>query len=150
MVNTDITINGNIATWSLPPTIGDLGGTYTGTFTFRTFLSPLQQLQAGREYRELLGSLGSQASVNEINLSFALVQLKHTVISAPPFWTSTLQESGMQGNIGDLNVIFLVLDASARAEETFKDRILKEREEALDRSIKAAEALLQKQASEDV
>jgi hypothetical protein len=140
--DTDIIINGSEATWIMPRTDGELGGTYTGTFIFRCFLDPLRQLQAGREYRELLGSLGAQASESEGNISFALCQVKNRLIKGPPFWTSTLQESGMSGNIGDLNIIAMVLDAAIRSENLFKEKIAKERESALDRGIKVGEEIL--------
>ena len=148
-MNEDITISGSVASWRLPPTIGDLGGTYTGNFEFRTFLDPMKSLQAGREYRELLGSLAIQADDAEVNLAWALIQLKHLVIKAPPFWTNTEQESGIAGNIGDLNIITLVMDAAMRAQMVFKEKISKERYQVLDQTIKAGEKLLQKKGQED-
>lgn len=143
-MDNDITLDGSIATWTMPQTDGELGGTYKGTFEFRTFLDPLRQLQAGREYRELLGNLAPQASDSEGNLAFALVQLKHRILRAPPFWSSTLQDSGMAGNIGDLNVIALVLDSAIRAETIYKEKIAKEREDLLNKSIKIAEEIVNK------
>jgi hypothetical protein len=144
-MDSDITLNGSEATWVMPRVDGELGGTYTGTFTFRCYLDPLRQLQSGREYRELLGSLAVQASDNEANLAFALTQLKHRIIKSPPFWSSTLQESGIAGNIGDLNVITLILDASIRAENLFKEKIQKERDELLNKTIEKGEELLAKE-----
>src|SRR5271166_2084200 len=134
MENSDITLDGSVATWNMQRVEGELGGTYTGTFTFRCFLSPTVILQAGREYRALLGELQGQAPDLEGNLAFALTQLKHRIIKSPPFWTSTLQESNMAGNIGDLNVILMVLDAAIRSENLFKEQIMKEKEILLDRS----------------
>lgn len=148
-MNEDITISGSVASWRLPPTIGDLGGTYTGNFEFRTFLDPIKSLQAGREYRELLGSLAVQADDAEANLAWALIQLKHLVIKAPAFWTSTEQESGISGNVGDLNIISLVMDAAMRAQNLFKEKISKERNQVLDHTIKIGEELLQKKGKED-
>lgn len=143
-MDNDIVLDGSTATWRMPLTNGDLGGSYTGTFQFRTFLDPLKTLQAGREYRELLGSLAIQATDSEGHLAFALTQLKHRVIKAPPFWTTTLQESGIEGNVGDLNIISLVLDAAIRSETLYKEKIAKEREAVLERSIKVGEDLLHK------
>ena len=148
-MSNDILIEHNVANWTLPPTQGDLGGTYTGAFQFRTFLSPIQQLQAGREYRDYLGQHLHLANETEGNLAFALTQLKHRIIKAPPFWTSTLPESGLAGNIGDLNIIALVLDAAIRAENLFKERIAKEREELLNRSIEAGEKILHQDSEEE-
>lgn len=147
-MNNDITIEGNIATWTMPPTVGELGGTYTGTFSFRTWLDPIRQLQAGREFRELLGNLGHQASETEYSLAYALTQLKHRVLTSPPFWTSTTPESGMAGNVGDLNILMAVLDSATRAADMFKERIAKERESLLERSIKTAEETLHRASGE--
>lgn len=150
MDNTDIILENSIATWRMPPTIGDLGGTYTGVFMFRTFLDPLRQLQAGREYREQLGPHAIFATDTEGQLAYGLTQLKHRIIKAPPFWTSSVSDSGMAGNIGDLNIIMLVLDAASRAEAMHKDKIRKEREVLLERSIKSAEAKLQAESEEQM
>ena len=148
-MDTDILIENSLATWTMPLTQGEVLGTYSGTFQFKTYLTPLQQLSAGREYRELLGSLSIQATDTEGQLAFALVQLKHRVIKAPPFWTSTLQDSGMAGNLADLNVIALVLDAAIRSENLFKEKIQKERDAVLDRTIKVGKELLQKNEMEE-
>ncbi len=143
-MDTDIVITGSVAKWVLPPTQGDLGGTYTGSFTFRCYLTPLQSLQAGREFRELLGGLANQASDVESKLAFSLTQLSHRIIESPPFWTSTKQDGGIAGNLGDLNIISMVLDAAFRAETLFQERIQKERENLLNKTIQAAETQLQK------
>jgi len=145
----DITIEGSVATWVMERTDGDLGGTYTGTFQFRCYLTPLQQLQAGREFRELLGSFANQATETEIKLSLALTQLKHKILKAPPFWSSTLEESGISGNIGDMNIIAAVSNASIRDEEMYLERIQKERNDLLDKSIKLAEEKMQKRAEDE-
>lgn len=142
--NTDITLEGQVATWNMKPTTGDLGGTYTGTFKFRCFLSPLQQLEAGREYREYLGNHAVLAEDIEAKLAGALSQLKQRVVKAPPFWTSSLQDSQVAGNIGDLNIIGLVLDAALRSEAIYLERIQKERDDLLERTIKAGEETLHK------
>jgi hypothetical protein len=145
MENTDIVIENSTATWRMENKQGEFGGTYSGTFKFRVFLSPTQQLQAGREYREFLGQYSSLATTLELNLAFALTQLKYRILSAPPFWTSTFQDSGMDGNIKDYNIIYDVLDAATRAQEMFKKSVEKERKELLEESIKSAETLLKKQ-----
>ena len=148
MTNTDITFDGSIATWTLPPTDGEVQGTYTGTFQFRAFLDPIRQLQAGREYRELLGPNGGMAAEHEGQMAFCLTQLKHRIIKAPPFWTSTLQDSSMAGNIPDLNILLIILDASIRSENAYKEKVAKERELALNRSIGIVEKILEDEAKE--
>jgi hypothetical protein len=149
MDNNDITLNGSTATWRMPRTDGDLGGTYLGTFEFRCWLDPIRQLQAGREYRALLGELAAQATEDEGRLAFALTQIKYRALTVPPFWSSTSQESGISGNIGDLNIITMVLDAAFLSENLYKEKIAKERQAILERSIKVAEDLLQKEQTKE-
>jgi hypothetical protein len=145
MDNDDIVIKGNIASFNLPPTEGEILGTYSGHFEVKCYLTPTEQLDAGREYRNLLGANAALASETESNLSFALVQLKYRVLKSPPFWSSTLQHSAYAGNIPDLNIIILVLDSAIRAENLFKEKIVKEREEILTKSIKKIEDTLKKE-----
>jgi hypothetical protein len=139
MTDNDFTLDGSTATYILPPTQGDIQGTYTGTFVFRCFLDPIRQLQAGREYREYLGKHAVLATEVDDNLSFALSQLKHRILKAPPFWTSTIQDSGIAGNLPDLNIIVLILQAAMRAENLYKEKMVELRESILDRTIKVAE-----------
>jgi hypothetical protein len=147
-MDTDITIENGIATWILPQTQGDVHGTYTGTFQFRCYLDPIRQLQAGREYRELIGPNALLATETEGNLAFALTQLKHRILKSPPFWSSTLQDSTFAGNIGDLNIITMVLDAAIRAENLYKEMMTKERDAILERNIKVSEETIKKQSGE--
>jgi hypothetical protein len=144
MENNDIIINGTEATWTMKPIEGVLGGTYLGTFVFKCYLSPLQQLQAGREYREYLGPLATSASETEFQIAYALTQLKQRIVKSPPFWSATLQDSNVSGNIGELHIIMLVLDASARAESMFIEQIKKERDNLLNKTIASGEEILKK------
>lgn len=147
-MDTDITIENGIATWTMQPTNGEVQGTYTGTFQFRCYLDPIRQLQAGREYRELIGPHALLATETEGNLAFGLTQLRHRVLKSPPFWSSTLQESVFAGNIGDLNIITIVLDAAIRAENLYKEMMVKERDAILDKNIKTTEEMIKKQGGE--
>lgn len=142
MENNDIVITGHTAKWTLPPTQGEVLGTYMGPFEFRCYLTPTQTLEAGREYRSLLGSLPEYASEKEKELAFALVELRYRIIKAPPFWTATLSESGYAGNVPDTNIIMTVYVKAMVAESMFKDKLNKESEMLLERTIKSAEALV--------
>jgi len=148
MENTSIILNGNVATWIMPRLEGSLGGTYTGKFEFKCYLTPVETLQAGRVYREFLGSHAILASDAEGQLAFAFSQLKFRIIKAPPFWTSAGQESGVDGNIGDLEIITAVLNAAIEAENLYKERIAQEREDLLDKSIKLAEERIKENQNE--
>lgn len=137
----DISIEESTATWTLNAT-GSLQGTYIGQFKFRCYLTPMQKITASREYRELLGAHPTLAPEHESFLAYALTQLKQRVISSPPFWSSTLQMSNMSGDLPDENVISEVLDAAIASEIKYKELMKKKKEDALDRSKKAAEKML--------
>jgi hypothetical protein len=144
MDNNEILITGNTAKWVLPLSQGEVLGSYSGAFEFKCYLTPTQMLEAGREYRSLLGNLPEYASEKEKNISFALVELKYRIIKSPPFWTATLQDSGYAGNIPDLNIIVMVLEKAMIAESMFQERLQKEKESLLDSTIRSAEALADK------
>lgn len=149
----DIIIQGTQATWEMNLT-GEINGTYTGSFVFRCFLTPTQRLAAGREYRELLGNHPTLAEPHEDNLAFSLCQLKYRIISAPPFWTSTLQANNMAGDLPDENIIDSVLESAIAAELKYKAQLKNKKKDAIERAKKAAERLLklrdeEKDESED-
>ena len=150
MSDTDLMIEGHTAIWSIPPgTQGDIGGTYSGQFKFKTYLSPMQMLAANKEYREMLGANASSASEHDGYLAYALTQLKYRVISSPPFWTTPQQNGAMAGSIPDENVILAVLDAAVRAETVFKAKMASERDSVLKRTITIAEEMLTKEQGEE-
>jgi len=148
MENTAFTLNGNVATWTMNRMEGSLGGTYTGRFEFKCYLSPTEQLEAGRIYRGFLGQHAILASDVEGQLAFALSQLKFRIIKSPPFWESAGVESGVSGNIGDLEVLNAILDAAMEAEILYREKVSKEREELLDKSIKLAEERIKENQNE--
>lgn len=144
----DIIIEGNTATWEIKLE-GDINGTYLGNFRFRCYLTPTQRLAASREYRELLGANPTLAETHIDNLAFALTQLKYRIISAPPFWTSSLSTTNMSGDLPDENIIQATLDAAISAELKYKAQIKVKRSDAIQKAKKAAERLLQARDEED-
>jgi hypothetical protein len=140
----DIIIDGSVATWNMVDQ-GDVNGTYIGVFKFRCYLTPIQKLACGREYRELLGPSPAMATSQDDNLAFALTQLKHRVISGPPFWQSSLQTTGYAGDLPDEVVLMHILDASISAEIKYKEQLKKKREEAITRAENIAEKIKAKQ-----
>jgi hypothetical protein len=143
----NIIIEGNQATWEINA-IGDVGGTYIGTFKFKCLILPTQRLAASREYRALLGENPTLALAHDDNLAYALTQLKYRVISAPPFWTSTIQNNGMAGDLPDENIVMMVLDAAVEAELKYKQQLKNKKSEALEKAKNAAERLLKLQDEE--
>ena len=155
MTNSDLTIDGSTCSWTLPPTQGEYLGTYTGTFKFRCFLSPTQQLAASKELREMMGGAAildgpyKNVDQHEWLIAYALTQLKYRVISSPPFWTQPTQIGELPGSIPDQHIIEMVLDASVRAQQVFKDIITKERDQVLENTIKKAEIMLEERSKEE-
>lgn len=139
-------IDGTTANWDMRVE-GDIAGTYAGTFKFRCYLTPMQKIAANREMRELLGSHATMAPEHEANLAFALTQLKHRIVSAPPFWNSVT--SGMAGDLPDANVILAVLDAAYVAELKYVAQIKEKKASAISRAKTAAEAILNSQGKDD-
>jgi hypothetical protein len=145
----DIILEGSTATWDMGIIQGDVHGTYSGTFKFRCFLTPTQNLAAAREYRELLGPQLMLAPESDGHTAFALTQCKYRILSSPPFWTAPLQNGEMPGNIPDLNVILAVLDAAISSETKYRALMTKERDKMLTRAIGAAEAMAQTEDEQD-
>lgn len=138
----DIIIEGNTASWEMKVD-GEIQGTYSGTFRFRCFLTPTQQIAANREYRELLGPQMTMAAEHESFLAYALTQLKYRIVTAPPFWSSTLQTSAISGDVPDENVITAVLDAAVAAEIKYKSQLKQRKLDAIEQARKAAEKILE-------
>ncbi len=149
MTDTDITLDGSTANWPMPNTKGDYGGTYTGTFTFRCFLTPTQLLAASKKYRELLGPNAIFAPEHEGHVAYALTQLEHRILKSPPFWTQPLQNGEMAGNIPDLNIILMVLDAASRAQALYIEKMNSDRTIILKRTIDLAEEMLVENQKEE-
>jgi hypothetical protein len=134
----EIKIDGNIATWDIAAQ-GIINGTYTGQFKFRCYLTPLQQIAAGRDYRELIGANAALASEHETFIAYGLSQLKYRVISAPPFWSAGLSE--FMGDIADENIISLVLNAAINSELKYKEIMQIRQKDAIKKARDAAEQI---------
>ena len=117
---------------------GEVSGTYKGVFTFRCFLNPLDTLAAGRQYRDLLGQFGAEASQTEKFTAFALSQLSKRIIKAPPFWNA---DASMAGNIPDANILSLALDRAITAEVAYKAKLAEKKSEALKTAESALEGI---------
>lgn len=144
----DILIEGNTGAWEMRLE-GDIHGTYVGAFRFKGFLTPLQQIAANREYRELIGANPTMTPEHESFLAYALTQLKYRIVSAPPFWSSANPSGGMPGDIADENVITAILDAAIGTEMKYKSQLKKKRLEAIERAKSAAEKLMDTKEDEE-
>jgi hypothetical protein len=117
--------------------------TYEGAFRVKGGLSPYDELSASRDLRALLGEHGVQATDHEVNLAYALSQLRYRILEAPLFWT----EKGRDGYGGadiDDNVLITVLNMAGEAEVANNKRL---REEAKAR-LKQLSAALDKHDAE--
>jgi hypothetical protein len=139
----DLLIEGNTATWHIVEP-GLIQGLYTGTFRFKCFPTPSERLASGRVFRELLGSHATQALKYEEDLAFALAQLKYRVLEGPPFWNSSLNISGIAGDIPDVEVLFVIFEAAMSSENKYLAQLEKRKIEAVKNAKLAAEALLAK------
>lgn len=143
----DLIIDGNVCTWQMRID-GDIHGTYVGVFKFKCYLSPLEQIAADRERRELLGPQPFAAAEHESFLAYALTQLKYRIVSAPPFWISQ-NPSSLAGDIADENIIAAVLDAALSAEIKYKEQLKAKKLEAAERARKAIEKEMEGEDEED-
>lgn len=133
----DIIIEGNTATWDLHVE-GIIGGTHSGKFRFRCFLTPTQKITASRKMREMLGPQMTMAPEHESFLAYAITQLEQRILSAPPFWSA----NGVGGDIPDENVITEVLNAAIDAEIKYSKQLSERKKDALERAKIAAEKIL--------
>lgn len=136
----NMTIENNVAIWHMRME-GEISGTYVGTFKFRCFLTPTQRIAANREYRELLGNNPALAPEHESFLAYALTQLKHRIVEAPPFWDT--KTSSFAGDIPDDNVISAILEAAVSAEVKYREQLKKRKEEAVEKAKELAEKLVE-------
>lgn len=128
-VRNDIILEGNKATWTIN-SIGTIQGTYIGTFVFKCFLTPVEQIKANRDFRELMGPNPIAAPEHESFLAYALTQLKYRIISAPPFWNSARNEN-MVGDIPDEGIITDILGAATDAEVKYKKQLKQAKKDAV-------------------
>lgn len=127
----DITLENDVATWDLLYH-GAIAGSYMGTFKFRCFMTPMQLLEADRDYRELLGTNASFAATEADNVAYCLAQLKQRIIESPPFW----KEGGGRfpgGALKDLEILNLVLEAAVQAEVKYRKALTQRHEDAINR-----------------
>jgi hypothetical protein len=115
---------------------GDFLGTCTGLFKFKTFLTPLEQLSASRDYRALVGPNPELMSDSERYMAICLSQLKYRIISAPPFWKTG---EAFDGNV-DFNILSIIFDRALSASLIYKDHLVKKKEESLKTAQEALKA----------
>lgn len=131
----------NTISWEIN-TSGQILGTYRGIFKFRAFLNPQQILNAGKDYRKMLGDAPQLAPPSEESLAYVLSQLKQRVIEGPHFWNPITAG----GDIPDQNVLNEILEAAIEAEMQFRASRLKKLEKAKEQIEKA----IQKQTEENL
>lgn len=145
----DIAIENDTAKWFLNEQ-GDINGLYIGQFKFRCYLTPIQQINANREFREMLGNHQTMVPEHESFMAYALTQLKYRIIEAPPFWTSSIQTSGYPGDIPDENVLSKILDAAISSEIKYKKLLKHKKEEALIKAKEEAEKIIKKRNEDEL
>lgn len=138
----DVILENNKGLYELDQ-VGDIGGSYKGTFEFRGYLNPIQYIAADREYRDLLGKNPALSDPHADSLAYALVQLKYRIVKAPAFWHSDDSIFG-GGATPDREIISLLLSAATEAEIKFR-RSLIDKQEA---SVNKLKAIIDKRKEE--
>lgn len=134
----------NIATWEINIT-APIGGTYMGVFKFKTGLTPMQQIEADRDYRALLGSQAPELATPYIErMCYTLSQLRQRVSKAPPFWYES-NNKFPGSHVKDEEVLTAVYEAALQSEIMFRDKLKKKREESLNK----LKTYLEKKVEED-
>jgi len=109
---------------------------YIGKFKVKCILSPLEEIEADKVYRDLLGNNYHLSNENIKQKAFALAQLKVRIIESPPFWENDYIGGG---HISDSNVVLEVLELAVEAQEKYIDKKEEEmvnRQKALTDAIK--------------
>lgn len=125
-----------VGSWEID-ILGKIGGAYKGLFKFRTVLSPIQLIEADRDYRELLGKNAEFAETHVENMAYTLTQLKHRILSAPPFWNDGSRFPG--GHIRDDEIISAVYEAAVISEKKFRDLLTQKHKSSIERLKKVIE-----------
>ena len=130
-----IILNGNKASFEVNM-IGDMTKqSFSGSFTCKCVLNPLEFIKADALYRELLGNTHpAMASSRAQDMSFALAQLKYRLVEFPPAWKS----DEINGSTVDENILYQVLNMSFEAEKKYLGKTTeraKEMKEQLHNSI---------------
>jgi hypothetical protein len=118
--------------------------TLQGPFRVKGSLSPYDELASGRDMRQLLGAEAVSATDHEVNLAYALSQLRHRIVESPSFWLEASRES-FGGAELDHNIILKVLNMAIEAEVTSRKNLRNEAK----RRLKDMEASLEKYDKEE-
>jgi hypothetical protein len=114
---------------------GQILGTYTGKFSFRCAVTPMQFLEADRDYRELLGRNGELASTHADSIAYSLAHLRQRIVEAPPFWNEFGSKFG-GAHIKDHEVVDRILKVSVVAENKYR-KLLNDKHSAAINKLKA-------------
>lgn len=115
----DIKLDGSLAEFHISEIGKNSGETFTGDFTVKCFLSPLDIIKADKLNRDLLGDISPHlAGSDAANMSFALSQLKYRVVKSPAGW----KNSEVDGGHLDLNIVIKVLNTAIEAQTLYKKR----------------------------
>lgn len=126
-----------LATWDINMT-GLIGGTYQGTFVFKSILTPLQEIEVDKDYRELLGKNAEFATTHADNLAYTLAQLRYRVVKAPPFFSDGVSKFP-GGQIPDREVLQAILDAAIMAEMKYRDELKEKHKKSIQKLVKVLE-----------
>ena len=129
----DVKLDGSLAEFNISTIGKKTNESFSGDFTVKCFMSPLDLIKSDKLYRELLGEISPHLASSETqNLCFALSQLKYRVVKSPAGWKNTEIDGGHL----DSNVVIEVLNKAVQGQEKFQKRA-KERLESLQTKLTA-------------
>lgn len=122
-------------------------GLVTGKFVFNTILTPMQEIEADKIYRSLVGEYANIVSTHVERLCYALSQLKVRVIEFPPFWSKSNNSSIMLpgSNLKDQEILRIIFEAAVIAEKKYREEIKKQHDNALKKLVENAKKIEQNQ-----
>ena len=127
----DVKLDGSLAEFNISTIGKKTNESFSGDFTVKCFMSPLDVIKADKLYRELLGEISPHLASDETqNLCFALSQLKYRVVKSPAGWKNTEIDGGHL----DSNIVIEVLNRAIQGQEKFQKRS-KERLEKLQNKL---------------
>lgn len=121
----DIRIEGKQAFFEIHEVAEEDQESYIGEFRCKCLLNPIDNIEADRLYRNLLGDYSYAASDRAKNSAFALSQLKVRLVEYPEFWKSP----NVGGGHIPYSILMTVLEKAIEAQEQFIEQKRKDKEE---------------------
>jgi len=115
----DVKLDGSLAEFHFDGIGKNSGESFSGDFTVKCYLNPIEVLKSDRLYRDLMGATSPHLASSEAqNFAFALSQLKFRMVKSPAGWKNTEIDGGHL----DDNIVVGVLNKAIEAQMLYKER----------------------------